>query len=139
MSEVNTALLLDHFQNDGVVQPSIYFRRDLKIYPLFNMMVNWRILNESHLATTQCAKGAERKRRGMEEKELQESSERDFQAYGEPLETVTLFKYLGQVMMAKKDDCPAVAGNLRKDWKSWTWTTRILVQEGEYSMISVFF
>ena len=47
-----------------------------------------------HLATDQCAKVAERKRRRLAEEELQEISERAFQAYKEPLETVTSLKYL---------------------------------------------
>ena len=43
------------------------------------------------------------------EKKLQEISERAFQAYGEPLETVTSFKYLGRVLTAGNDDCTSVA------------------------------
>ena len=70
---------------------------------------------------------------------LQESSYRPFQAYGEPLETVTLFNYLGQIMTAGGGDWPAVAGKLRKVRKSWTRTTRILGQEGAYPRISSFF
>ena len=46
------------------------------------------------------------------------------------LETVTLFKYMGRVMMAGDDDWTAVAGNLRKAQKSWTRMTRILGREG---------
>ena len=48
-------------------------------------MVPWRDLNRRNLATAQCAKGAERKQRVLEEEELWESSERYFQAYGKPL------------------------------------------------------
>ena len=58
--------------------------------------------------------------------------ERAFLNYGEPLETVTLFKYLGRVMTEGDDDWPAVAGKLRKAWESWMWMTRILGQEGAY-------
>ena len=36
MSKVNTALESDHFQNDGVVQPSMDFRRDFSIECLDN-------------------------------------------------------------------------------------------------------
>ena len=35
----------------------------------------------------------------MEEEDLRESLERAFQAYGELLETVTLFQYLGRVLV----------------------------------------
>ena len=40
----------------------------------------------------------------LAEEELQESSERSFQAYGPLLENVTAFKYLGRVMVARDDD-----------------------------------
>ena len=48
----------------------------------------------------------------MAEEELWESSERAFQAYAEPLENVTTFKYLGRVMTEGDDDWPEMAGNL---------------------------
>ena len=56
-----------------------------------------------------CRKGVEQKRRRMAEAELRESTERAFEAYGKPLETVTTFKYLGRVMTARNDEWPAVA------------------------------
>ena len=40
--------------------------------------------------------------------------ERTFETYGDPLENVTEFKYLGWVMTAGDYDWPAVVGNLRK-------------------------
>ena len=67
-------------------------RSDLERRMYCDMMVPWRVLKGGHLATTQCAKDAESNRRRMVEEELRESSERAFQAYGEPLETVTLFQ-----------------------------------------------
>ena len=60
--------------------------------PWCDMLVTWCTLNGRHIATAQCAKGAEKKNRRLAEEELQESSERAFQTYGEPLETVTFFK-----------------------------------------------
>ena len=56
--------------------------------------------------------------------------ERAFDAYGEPLENVTAFKYLGQVMTAGDDYCPAVVGNLSKVRKSWGRLSWILSREG---------
>ena len=55
----------------------------------------------------------------MVEAELRESMERAFEAYAEPLENVSAFKYLGRVMTAGYEDWPAVAGNLSKARKSW--------------------
>ena len=102
------------------------------------MLVHLCKLNGRHIDTAQCTKGAERKCRFLAEEELLESLEIALKAYGEPLETVTLFKYMGQAMTAGDDDWPLVAGNLRKDWKSWTRMTRILGQEGADPRISGF-
>ena len=60
----------------------------------------WFSLNRRHLATSQCAKGAERNLRRLVEEDLQESLERCFLEYGEPLDTMTSFKYRGRVMIA---------------------------------------
>ena len=67
------------------------------------------------------------------------SLEMSLQAYGGPLETVTLFMYLGQVMTAGEDDWPAVAVKLRNTCRSWARMTRILVREGAYPRISGLF
>ena len=80
--------------------------------PQCNMMVPWRDLNGSHLATSQCTEGSERRKRRLAEEELWESSERAFQAYVTPLENGTEFKYLGKVMTAGDYDWPEVTGNL---------------------------
>ena len=45
--------------------------------------------------------------------------ERAFHAYREPLDKVTLFKYLVRVLTSWGDNWSAVAGNLRKDRKIW--------------------
>ena len=66
----------------------------------------------------------------MAEAELRDSTERAFEAYGKPLETVSAFKLPVRVMTAGDDNCPAVAGNLSKVRKSWGSLSRILCQEG---------
>ena len=72
----------------------------------------WKVLNGRHTTTAQCAKGAERKRCRLETEEMREITERAFQAYVRRIETVTPFKYLGRIMAALDEDCPAVVGNL---------------------------
>ena len=72
----------------------------------------------------------------MAEAELRDSTERAFEAYWKPLEMVSNFKYLGQVMTAGDDDWPAVAGNLVKARKSWGRLLRILSQEGPDKRVS---
>ena len=76
------------------------------------MLVSRRALNGRHPATAQCARGAERKRRRIAEAEMREISERAFEAYGEPMENVTTFRYLGRVFTAGDNDCLLVLGNL---------------------------
>ena len=66
----------------------------------------------------------------MAEEDIRESAERDFKAYERLLETVTLFKYLGRVLMLGEDDWLAVVGNPKKARKSWSRMTRILGREG---------
>ena len=48
----------------------------------------------------------------MAEAKLRDITERDFEPYGKPVETMSDFKYLGQVMEEGDDDWPSVAGNL---------------------------
>ena len=72
----------------------------------------------------------ERKRRWLTEEELQESSERDFQAYVKPLENVTAFKYLVSLIIAGDDNWPEISGNLQKERKIWVWMSSILIREG---------
>ena len=72
----------------------------------------------------------------MAKVELRDSTERDFEAYGKPLETVSTFKYLGRVMTAGDDDWTAVAGNLVKARKSWGSLPQILGREGADKRVS---
>ena len=72
----------------------------------------------------------ERKRRRIAEEELWEILERDFRAYGAPLDNVTAFKYLGRVMTVGDDYWPAVAGNFQKVRKSWGQMSQILSLKG---------
>ena len=53
-----------------------------------DMQVPRKALNGRHLGTAQCAKGAERKRRRLAETETRENLDREFKAYGEPMEAV---------------------------------------------------
>ena len=72
----------------------------------------------------------------MAEAELRDSTERPFEAYVKPIETVTNFKYLGRVMTAGDDDWPSVAGNLVKARTSWGRIAWILIREGAKKSVS---
>ena len=56
----------------------------------------------------------EQNRRRIAEAELRESSDKAFEAYGEPLENVTAFRYLVWVLTAGYDDWLTVVGNIGK-------------------------
>ena len=60
-------------------------------------------------------------------------------AYGRTLEMVPYFKYLGKVLLAADDDCPALIWNLTKEREVWRRMTRILSREGGRPRVSVFF
>ena len=77
-----------------------------------DMLVPWRSLNGRHNSTAMCRSGAERNRRRLAETDIRESTEMDFEVYGEQLKTVPIFKYLGRILKAGDDNWPAMAGNL---------------------------
>ena len=104
--------------------------------PQCDMLVPWHALNRRHLSSYQCANGAERNHIRLAEEYMRESFESIFQAYGEPLDTVTLFKYLGRVLTAKDNNWSAFSSNLRKSRKIWMQIMRILSREGAYPKVS---
>ena len=83
--------------------------------------------------------GAERERRRLAEEELRESTERAFRSYGEPLEHVTAFRYLGRVMTAVDDYWTTVVGKLQRERKSWGRLLRILSREWADMKVSGYF
>ena len=104
--------------------------------PWCDLQVPRKALNGRHLGTTQCKKGAERKRRRLAEKETRENSEREFHAYGKSMEAVLEFCYLGRILTATDDDWPEVAGNIRKAQVSWGRLARVLGREGADPKVS---
>ena len=91
-----------------------------------DMQLPRKALNGRHLGTAQCAKWAERKRRRLAETETRENLERAFHAYGQPMEAVLEFRYLGRLLTATDDDCPAVAGNIKKARRIWGRLAQVL-------------
>ena len=83
-----------------------------------------------------CRSGVENKRRQLVEAEARESAEMAFKVYGEQLQTVPSFKYMGRILKERDDDWPAVAGNLVKARKSWVRLQGILSREGATKRVS---
>ena len=99
-------------------------------FPQCDMLIPLSTLNISHPDTSQCARGAEKKRRWLDEDELRERKDSYFEAYGASLENVTAFKYLGRVIMAGDNYWSAVVDNFQMARKSWGRLSRILSREG---------
>ena len=60
----------------------------------------------------------------------------DFEFYGEQLQAVSSFKYLGRILTEGDDDCPAVAGNLGKARKIWGRLQGVFIREGATKRVS---
>ena len=101
-----------------------------------DMQVPRKALNGRHLGTMKCAKGAERKRRRLADTEMRDNSERAFRAYGEPMEAVSEFRYLGRLLTATDDDWTAVAGNIHKARRIWGRLAKLLGREGADPKVS---
>ena len=65
--------------------------------------------------------------------------ERAFEAYEEPIQNFSTFRYLGRVLTAGDYDWLAVVGNLGKAQKSWGRLSRILSREGADPKVSRIF
>ena len=104
--------------------------------PRCGLQVPRKALNGRHLGTAQFKKGAERKQRRLAETETRENSERALHAYVKPMEAVSEFRYLGRILTATDDDCPAVAGNVRKARVSWVRLDRVMGREGADPKVS---
>ena len=98
--------------------------------PRCDLQVPRRALNWRHLGTNQCRMGTERKIRRLAAAEGEAATERAFEAYGRRLNPVKEFRYLGRVLNATDDDCPAVARNLYRARATWGRMARILGREG---------
>ena len=91
-----------------------------------DMMVPRRSLNRVHRRTAQCRKVVERKSWRLAVEEERAVTSRVFRAYGLPLEMVTSFRYLGQLISAADDDWKEVVSNLSRAREVWKRMKRIL-------------
>eukprot|EP00978_Attheya_sp_CCMP212_P044333 scaffold307005_cov42-Attheya_sp.AAC.1 len=86
-----------------------------------------------------CRKGADSKRQRLAKEDARRATEHVLMARGEPLESVSIFKYLGRLLSSNDDDWPAVHKNLCKDRKSWARISRILTRDGATPRVSGMF
>ncbi len=59
----------------------------------------------------------------------QQALEHTFTAYGEELERVKVFKYLGRLIACNDNNNQAMLSNLRKAQGCWTWVSHVLRDE----------
>ena len=122
-----------HFLHQNVLHTVVFMEEVNYPHPQCgrcDMLVPWRGLNGRHPATAQCARGEERKRRRLAEAEMSKISGRAFEAYGEQIQNVSKFRYLGRVLTAGDGDWLEVVDNLGKARKSWGRISRIMIREG---------
>jgi hypothetical protein len=93
----------------------------------------------THPNTAMCKNGADRKRQRLAVAESRQAKEHVLMARGVPLETVSIFKYLGRLLSNTDEDWPAVYANLRKARKSWARISRILARDGATPRVSGMF
>ena len=131
--------ILQHFLHWHVLNTAVILEEGNLPHPRCarcDILVPRRALNGRHPDTAQCARGAEQKRRRHAEAETRESLERASEAYSEPIQNVSAFRYLGRFLTARDDDWIVVVGNLGKAQKSWGRLSRILSREGSDPKVS---
>ena len=104
-----------------------------------DMLVPWKSLNGTHRRMSQCTWRLERKILQLVVEEEREVTASSFRDYGRPLEMVTSFKYLGQVILVTEAYWPALLGNLTRANKACSRMSRILSREGAASQLSRLF
>lgn len=104
---------------------------------LCDLQIPWETFNgTTHRHTAMCAAGADRKKRRIAAEAARRARETEFYAYGQPLQSVDLFNYLGRQTSNIDVDWPAVMTNLKKARKKWGRMSRILGREGADAKIS---
>ena len=73
-----------------------------------------------------CIVGGERHRQHEAAAASARALRQQFTAYGEVLERVEVFKYLGRLMSMDDEDGPAVNANLRKARRAWARLSKVL-------------
>ena len=99
-----------------------------------NMLVHHQALNFRHPATAQCSRGAEEAAAsgGGSEGKLQE----DLRGIREPLENVTKFRYLRQMLTVGENSWLTVVSNLGKARNISGRLSWILIREGAETKVS---
>ena len=88
-----------------------------------------RALYRGHWHTRLCREGWIRKKQHEAAEAARVALRKTFTAYGEDLERVEVFKYLGRLLAYDDNDSQAMRSNLKKARKSWAQVSRVLRAE----------
>jgi hypothetical protein len=93
-----------------------------------------------HYKTEMCKDGVARKVQYAATKRAHTALQQAFMAYGEKLERVEVFKYLGRLLAYDNNDAQAVRGNLKKARDIWARLFRtIRVENASPSACGIFY
>ena len=86
-------------------------------------------LNRGHRHTRLCREGWVQRKQHEAAEAARVALRKTFTAYGEDLERVEVFKYLGRLLAYDDNDSQAMRSNLKKARKSWAQVSRVLRAE----------
>ena len=90
-----------HSQDTIVILEEVNFTHPC--CPAYEMFVPWEALNHKHPTTYLYTRGLERKHQRLDEEEARVVADTAFREYGQPLETVQSFRYLGRILTTMDD------------------------------------
>ncbi len=93
------------------------------------LQITYAAMNGCHYKTALCREGIARRVQHAAAKRTHLSLNQSFTAYGERLERVEVFKYLGQLLAYDNNDARAVRGNLEKAHAVWSRLSRTIRAE----------
>jgi hypothetical protein len=93
------------------------------------LQISYTALNGRHYKTALCLDGVARREQYAAAKRVHLSLSQTFTAYGESLERVEVFKYLGGLLAYDNNDAQAVRGNLKKVRGIWSRLSRTIRAE----------
>jgi len=113
--------------------------RPLPKCELCGMHVPRMALAAGHHRSQLCRDGAQRVRQRNAAEDARLAREVVFSIHGEPLESVSVFTYLGRPLSSTDDDWPAIYKNISTARKRWARISRVLAREGADPGVSAMF
>ena len=103
------------------------------------MQTNPTAFHSTHYSSNLCLEGTIRKTQREAAAASVRALDVTFTAYGDDLERVEVFKYLGRLMAIDDNDIQAVRSNLLKAREVWGWLSRLLRMDNATPRVSGMF